>query len=77
MTKSFIYISLFDVLYIINYFTYHKYYFEEGSNIIVEVFDDRVVITNFGGLPSGVVASKFGIENISIQRNPVIADLLL
>lgn len=55
----------------------HRYYFEEGSNITVEVFDDRVIVSSFGGLPPGLPAKKFGKESVSVQRNPIIADLLL
>lgn len=61
---------------IINAFC-HRYYFEEGLNITIEVFDDRVIISSFGGLPPGLQANKFGKESVSVQRNPIIADLLL
>ena len=52
----------------------HKYYFERGSNIMIEVYDDRVAITSFGGLPVGLNESEFGVR--SVLRNPLIADLL-
>ncbi len=52
----------------------HKLYFERGSNIMVEVYDDRVLITSFGGLPPGLSDNEFGVR--SILRNPLIADLL-
>jgi ATP-dependent DNA helicase RecG len=59
---------------IVNAFA-HRYYFEQGSNILVEVFDDRVSITSFGGLPAGLNKKDFGKK--SVQRNPLIADLLV
>lgn len=58
---------------IVNAFA-HRYYFEQGSNILIEVFDDRVTITSFGGLPPGLPVKDFGRK--SVQRNPIIADLL-
>ena len=53
----------------------HRDYFEKGANIMDEIFDDRIKITNPGGLPKGFPESDFG--NISLTRNPTIADLLL
>lgn len=53
----------------------HRYYFQEGSNITIEVFDDRVTITSFGALPFGLKPDEFG--QISVQRNPLIASLLM
>ena len=41
---------------------------------MIEVFDDRVEISNPGGLPSGLNAKEFGTK--SVVRNPVIASLL-
>ncbi|SHJ33408.1 ATP-dependent DNA helicase RecG [Dethiosulfatibacter aminovorans DSM 17477] len=52
----------------------HRDYFEKGAQVMIEIFDDRVVITNPGGLPKGLNKSNFG--KISIARNPVIASLL-
>lgn len=52
----------------------HRDYFEKGANIMVEIFDDRVHISNPGGLPKGLSPEKFG--TLSISRNPLIASLL-
>jgi ATP-dependent DNA helicase RecG len=52
----------------------HRDYFEKGSNVMVEMFDDRIEITNFGGLPKGLNPEDFGKK--SVLRNPNIADLL-
>ena len=52
----------------------HRNYFEKGANVMVEVFADRVEITNPGGLPSDLSPGEFGTK--SVARNPVIASLL-
>lgn len=53
----------------------HRDYFEKGANVMIEVFNDRIVITNPGGLPKGFPEEDFG--RISLSRNPTIASLLL
>jgi ATP-dependent DNA helicase RecG len=52
----------------------HRDYFEKGANVMVEIYDDRVEITNPGGLPKGLKVKDFG--KISILRNPNIANLM-
>jgi len=52
----------------------HRDYFEKGSNVMFEVFDDRIEISDFGGLPKGLKTEEFGTK--SVLRNPNIADLL-
>ena len=53
----------------------HRDYFEKGANIMIEVFNDKIVFTNPGGLPKGFPEADFG--KISLSRNPTIASLLL
>jgi len=41
---------------------------------MIEIFDNRVEITNPGGLPKGLSSDKFG--ELSVVRNPIIASIL-
>ena len=50
----------------------HRDLYEEGGTIMVEVYDDRVEISNPGGLLP-VVAAEFGHKSLS--RNPLIFGL--
>ena len=52
----------------------HRDYFEKGANVMVEMFDDRIEISNPGGLVKGLRSEDFGRK--SILRNPNIAALL-
>lgn len=52
----------------------HRDYFDKRANVVIEIFDDRVVISNPGGLPTGLKPAEFGSKSVS--RNPVIASLL-
>lgn len=51
----------------------HRDYYEKGAVTTVEVFTDRVEITNPGGLVSGILAKDFGYKSLS--RNPLIFGL--
>ena len=52
----------------------HTNYLEEGTSVTIEVYDDRVEVSNFGGLPLGLPKEKFGKK--SVRRNPLLADLM-
>ena len=52
----------------------HRDYFESGANVFVEIYDDRIEISNPGGLPKGLSKEELGTR--SVRRNPLIADLL-
>ena len=52
----------------------HRDYFEKGANVMIEIFDNRVDITNPGGLPKTLNPKDFGKR--SVARNPIIASLL-
>lgn len=52
----------------------HRDYFEKGANVMVEVFDDMIEISNPGGLPKGLSENDFGKK--SLARNPNICALL-
>ncbi len=51
----------------------HRDYSMRGTNISVNIFDDRVEIINPGGFPKGISKNNFGKE--SVRRNLIIADL--
>ena len=51
----------------------HRDYFEIGARVMVEIFDDRVEISNPGELL--VDEKEFGKKAISVARNPVLFDI--
>ena len=51
----------------------HRDYYDRGGKIMVELFDDRVEITNPGGLVSAIKPDEFGTKSHS--RNPLIFGL--
>jgi len=51
----------------------HRNYFNKNE-IQISIFDDRVEITNPGGLPEGMEKELLGV--LSVQRNPLIYQML-
>lgn len=51
----------------------HRDYSIRGTSLTVEVYDDRIEITNPGGIPESLDKKSFG--RVSIRRNELIADL--
>ena len=55
----------------------HRDYGVLGSEIHIDIFDDRIVIQNPGGMYDGIPVQNQNLEDVvSTRRNPVIADLL-
>jgi ATP-dependent DNA helicase RecG len=52
----------------------HRDYFQRGANVMLEIYDDRIEISNPGGLPKGLSPEEFGKR--SVLRNPKIAGML-
>lgn len=54
----------------------HRDYLELGSEVHVDMYDDRLEVYSPGGMPSGRLVQNLDILDIpSMRRNPVIADL--
>ena len=51
----------------------HRDYYDKGGRIMIEVFEDRLVVSNPGGLVSVIRPDEFG--KISHSRNPLIFGL--
>jgi predicted HTH transcriptional regulator len=54
----------------------HRDYLINGSEVHVDVFDDRLVIYSPGGMPDGTQIQERAIADIpSTRRNPILADV--
>lgn len=53
----------------------HRDYYDKGAKITIELFKDRVEITNPGGLTSAITEAEFGRKSHS--RNPLIFGLFV
>jgi ATP-dependent DNA helicase RecG len=52
----------------------HRDYFEKGAQVLIEIYANRIEITNPGGLVKGLTAKDLGKKTLS--RNPLITSLL-
>lgn len=54
----------------------HRDYLINGSEVHIDIFDDRLVIYSPGGMPDGTQIQDRNIDDIpSTRRNPVLADI--
>lgn len=54
----------------------HRQYTNLGSEVTVDIYDNRIVITSPGPMASGVLINRELENNIpSIRRNPILADI--
>lgn len=53
----------------------HRDYYDKGARITIELFEDRVEISNPGGLTSAISPNEFGTKSHS--RNPLIFGLFV
>ncbi|MDR1109216.1 MAG: putative DNA binding domain-containing protein [Deltaproteobacteria bacterium] len=51
----------------------HRNYYEKGSRVMIEIYDDRVDIVSPGGVCKGITKNNFG--KVSITRNSVLASM--
>lgn len=55
----------------------HRDYLIQGSEVHVDMYNDRLVIYSPGSMPEGRIIQEMNIEDIpSVRRNPVLADIL-
>lgn len=54
----------------------HRDYLELGSEVHIDMFDDRIEIYSPGGMPDGRKVQDLDLRNVSSRRrNPIIADI--
>lgn len=54
----------------------HRDYLITGSEVHIDIFDDRLEVFSPGGMPSGAVVQNLDTRHVPSQRrNPVIADI--
>ena len=54
----------------------HRDYLVNGSEVHIDMFDDRMVIYSPGGMPDGTLVQERVIDAIpSTRRNPILADV--
>ncbi len=54
----------------------HRDYLVNGSEVYIDIFDDRLVIYSPGWMPDGTKIQERDIDTVpSTRRNPVLADI--
>ena len=54
----------------------HRDYLVNGSEVHIDIFDDRLVIYSPGGMPDGTKIQERDIDTVpSTRRNPILADI--
>lgn len=52
----------------------HRDYLETGARVMIEIYPDKIIISNPGGLPKGMPEADFG--KYSLARNSTLANLI-
>ena len=67
-------------LYIMKDFTYHfihRDYTVMGSEVHLDIYDDRLAITSPGGMYNGMLIQDLDIKDVSSERrNPILANVM-
>ncbi len=54
----------------------HRDYLVNGSEVHIDMYDDRMTIYSPGGMPDGTLIQEWNIDDIpSTRRNPILADI--
>ena len=54
----------------------HRDYLITGSEVHIDIFDDRLEVFSPGGMPSGAIVQNLDMRHVPSQRrNPVVADI--
>ncbi len=53
----------------------HRDYSIAGGAVSLAIFDDRVEVWSAGTYPTGITPDKLNKPHLSVQRNPIIADV--
>ncbi|MBI5902365.1 MAG: putative DNA binding domain-containing protein [Deltaproteobacteria bacterium] len=53
----------------------HRDYPIAGGSISLAIFDDRVEVWSAGAFPTGITPEQLSRSHLSVQRNPIIADV--
>ncbi len=53
----------------------HRDYSLAGGAVSLAIFDDRVEVWSAGALPAGITAESLAAEHLSVQRNPIVAEV--